>query len=72
MVVSFDPDPDFNTEIWLQVHLTPMPLWQRLKYAVLYVLGHKTNYGSFAEVLLNKEKTKTLIDTLTKHYEVMK
>jgi hypothetical protein len=68
MVVSFDSDPGFNTEIWIQIHLTHMPIWKRLKCAVAYIFGYKSNYGAFVEVLLNKEKTKQLIDTLTKHY----
>lgn len=73
IVLSFDPDPDFNDTIWFHVHLSDMGLWNRLKYAFLYVLGKKSRYnaGAFAEVLLTKQKTKELIDTLIKHYEVM-
>lgn len=73
LVVSFDPDPDFNDSIWFHVHLSDMPLLSRIKYAILYVLGKKSRYnaGAFAEVLFTKQETKKLIDTLTKHYEVM-
>jgi hypothetical protein len=73
IVLSFDPDPDFNDTIWFHVHLSDMGLWNRIKYAFLYVLGKKSRYGcgAFAEVLFTKKETKNLIDTLTKHYETM-
>lgn len=73
LVVSFDSDPDFRDFIWFQVHLSDTGLWNRLKYAILYILGKKSRYnaGAFAEVLFDKQKTKQLIDTLIKHYEVM-
>jgi hypothetical protein len=40
----------------------------------MYVLGKKSRYnnGAFGEILFDKSKTKELIETLTKHYEVMK
>jgi len=73
LVVSYDPDPGFNDAIWIQVHLSDVGFLNRLKYAFYYILGKKSRYngGSFSEVLFDKQKTKQLIDTLTKHYEVM-
>lgn len=73
LVISFDSDPDFNDSIWFHVHLSDMGLWNRLKYGFLYILGKKSRYncGAFAEILLDKIKTKELIDILSKHYEEM-
>ena len=73
LVISFDEDPDFNDSIWFHVHLSDMGFWNRLKYGFLYVLGKRSRYnaGAFAEVLFDKNKTQQLINTLTRHYEVM-
>jgi hypothetical protein len=74
LVLSFDADPDFNDTIWFHVHLSDLGILNRIKYAFLYIFGKKSRYGggAFAEVLLDKQTTKEFIDTLTKHYEVMK
>lgn len=73
MVVSFDSDPLLNDNLWFQIHLSDGGLLNRIKYALMYIVGKKSRYGdgAFAEVLFNKSKTKQLIDTLTKHYEEM-
>jgi hypothetical protein len=73
LVVSFDSDPDFRDSIWFHVHLSDMGIWNRIKYAFLYVLGKKSRYGcgAFAEVLFDKQNTKKLIDTLVVHYNSM-
>jgi hypothetical protein len=73
MIISFDDDPDFNDTIFLEIHLTDIGFWRRLKYSIQYLLGKKSRYngGGFSEVLLNKEKTALLIEALQKHYEVM-
>lgn len=74
MVISFDSDPDLSDIIWFQIHLSDVGLLNRIKYAIMYVLGKKSRYnnGAFGEILFDKSKTKELIETLTKHYEVMK
>jgi len=73
VIVSFDPDPDFNDFIYFHIHLSDVGLWNRIRYAFLYIFGKKSRYGhgAFAEVLFDKQQTKNLIDILTKHYEVM-
>ena len=73
MVISYDSDPIFNDSIWVQIHLSDVGLLNRIKYAIMYILGKKSRYGNgaFSEILLDKPKTKQLIDILTKHYEVM-
>ena len=73
MIVSFDPDPMFNDSIWFQIHLSDGNFITRLRYAIRYIFGQKSKYGNgaFSEILLNKEKTKKLIDLLNKHYGTM-
>ena len=73
MIICFADDPDFNDTIFLEIHLTDIGFWRRLKYSIQYLLGKKSRYngGAFSEVLLNKEKTASLIEALQKHYEVM-
>jgi hypothetical protein len=74
MVISFDDDPMFNDTIWVEIHLTDIGFWRRLKYGISYIFGQrsKIGHGAFAEILLNKQKTKSLIDKLTDHYSKIK
>lgn len=49
----FPDDKDF---VYLEVHLRPHSFWGRVKNAIKYVFGHRSDYGDFEEFLLNKEK----------------
>ena len=71
IITYFDGDV-FNNEICIEVHLSDVGLWNRIKYAFHYVLGKRSRYssGAFGEVLLNKEDTAKLIGTLQNYYEV--
>lgn len=73
LVISYDSDPMLNDSIWFQIHLADTGVLNRIKYAIMYIFGKRSRYGcgAFSEVLFDKSKTKELIDTLIKHYEVM-
>ncbi len=58
-VVSADED-----DVFIEVHLTPLPLWQRVKNAVRYVLGKRSKYGDFEEILLSPVDAVNLGDSL--------
>lgn len=74
MIISFDEDPIFNDMIFIHVHLSNVGIWKRLLYSIKYIMGKRSRFngGAWGEILLNKEKTAKLIQTLQKHYEVMK
>lgn len=67
--ISYEPDE--NEFVYVTIHLSELPFLQRLKLAVLYILGRKSKYGNFEEILLNKSKLKNLIDNLTDYYRHM-
>lgn len=73
LVIQFDPEEDFNDSIILSIHLSEVSLLKRIYYGIRYILGKKSrfNHGAFAEVLLNKDKTKRLIELLQFHYSKM-
>ena len=58
-VVSAD-DEDF----FLEVHLSPLPFWGRVRNAVRYVFGKRCKYGDFEEVVLSPASAVALGDTL--------
>lgn len=74
MIISFDEDPSFNDFLFLQIHLSDIGIWKRLLYSIKYIMGKRSrfNSGAWAEILLDKEKTAKLIQTLQNYYEVMK
>lgn len=39
--------------------------WSRVRRAIKYVLGHRSNYGMFAETILSKQETIRLIEVLS-------
>lgn len=42
-------------DLSLTVHLSPIPFLKRIKNAFLYVLGKRSRYGDFDEIILNRE-----------------
>lgn len=46
-VVTSDED-----YVFIEIHLAGLPFWSRLKNAIRYVLGKKSKWGDFEEVLL--------------------
>lgn len=67
IISSFDDE-----FIDIQIHLSDVGFWSRLKYAFLYVIGKKSRYngGAFGEILLNREQTVKLIETLKNYVSI--
>jgi hypothetical protein len=51
-------------DLFFEVHLTPLPFWKRLKNAVKYVMGQRSSYGDFEEIILSPEMALDLGDKL--------
>ena len=58
-VVSADDE-----DVFIEVHLSSAPFWSRVKNAVRYVLGRKSKWGDFEEVLLSPAQALDLGDKL--------
>ena len=58
-VVSADEE-----DFFIEVHLAPLPFWERVKNAVHYVLGKRCKYGDFDTVLLTPAMAVDLGDKL--------
>lgn len=48
-------DEQGKGEVFMEIHLTPNTFWERLKNAIKYILGYRSVYGDFDEVILKKE-----------------
>ena len=48
-------DEKIGNEVYMHVHLPTQPFWKRLRHGVKYILGYKSRYGDFDEVILTKE-----------------
>jgi len=51
-------------ELLFEIHLSPLPFWQRLTHAARYVFGRRSQYGDFEEILLGPEEALDLGDKL--------
>jgi hypothetical protein len=60
---SFVVSADEN-DAFLEIHLSPLPLWNRLRNAVGYLLGRRSQWGDFEEILLTPEMALDLGDRL--------
>lgn len=58
-VVSADDE-----DLFIEVHLASAPFWARVRNAVSYVLGRKSKWGDFEEILLTPEQALDLGDKL--------
>lgn len=44
-----------NECIYIHAHLFKYGFWRRVKYAIRYVLGKKSRYGAWDEIILTSE-----------------
>ncbi len=64
VIISYDKETNLA---YVLVHLANHKLWKRLKIAFRYILGKKSIYGSFEEVVLSEhhvDKLENLVDRL--------
>ncbi len=59
-VVSADEE-----DLFVEVHLAALPFWSRVKHAFNYVLGRKSKWGDFEEILLDPSTALDLGDKIT-------
>jgi hypothetical protein len=58
-VVSSDEE-----DVFIEVHLSSLPFWKRVRHAVRYILGRKSKWGDFEEILLDPYEALRLGDSL--------
>lgn len=61
-MVVLEEDVD---NLYLAIHLSPLPFTQRVKNALRYVLGRRCKYGDFEEIILSPDTAIELGDKLT-------
>jgi hypothetical protein len=49
-VVSADDE-----DLFIEVHLAALPFWSRVRHAFNYVLGRKSKWGDFEEILIDPD-----------------
>lgn len=51
-------DSEIGNEVYIHIHLPTQSFWKRLKHGIKYILGYKSRYGDFDEIVLNKDHAK--------------
>lgn len=72
IVLEFDPDEDDSqwALMFLSYHLYQYKgFFRRLMVGLRYAFGHRSKYGDFGEMILNKEIVQNLYDFLGKFLE---
>ena len=65
--VHFDEEPDV---IYVQVHLAKRPFWKRVGSAIRYILGRRSRYGDWDEIIVSRERLKKALYEQDKTQEV--
>lgn len=60
---SFVVTGDTN-DLFIEIHLAPLPFWVRVRNAVAYVFGHRSKWGDFEEIVLTPNMALDLGDSL--------
>lgn len=63
LIIDYDEEDNI---VYIEYHLRPLPFFQRIKHAVKYIFGHRSIYGDFDEVLVDKEYADYFIELGTK------
>ena len=53
-----------NEDLFLEIHLAPLPFWKRVAHAVQYLCGKRSVFGDFEEILLEPAEALELGDRL--------
>ncbi len=59
LLIRYD-DNDETPEVYVNVHLTKKPFWERVRYAIDYIFGRQSKYGAFDEVILGPQHITSL------------
>ena len=51
---------DAEGEVYMEIHLSKLSFWDRLKHGIKYIFGYRCMYGDFDEVILKKEDVNKL------------
>lgn len=65
-IVRFSYEPD-DCELYVTVHLAPLPFWKRVKNALRYVFGRRSRYGDHEEVIVDESSAFILLELLTRY-----
>ena len=60
---------ELEGEVYMEIHLSKLSFWDRLKHGIKYIFGYRCMYGDFDEVILKKEdvhKLERIVEFLKK------
>jgi hypothetical protein len=66
MIFKYDDDPDWEN-VFISYYLLSDTFWGKIKTAFRHILGHKSRYGDFGEIILGADD-----DTIEKFENVVK
>ena len=46
---------DADCDVYVTIHLVPLPFWTRLWTGIKYIFGYRCKYGDFDEIVLRPE-----------------
>lgn len=65
----WESDEPGGSDLIVEMHLIPFGFPFRLKTAIHYLLGKRTNWGCFENLLLSREDAQRIINLLSRYIE---
>lgn len=51
---------ELKGEVYMEIHLSKLSFWDRLKHGIKYIFGYRCMFGDFDEIILKKEDVNKL------------
>lgn len=64
-IFSWFSDEKKDRNVYLSIHLSKLPFFQRVKNGLKYIFGYRCKYGDFEEIILDKTHISTLKEVLS-------
>lgn len=55
LIINYNEEKDY-ADCSIEIHLSPLPFFQRLIRAFKYVFGYRSRYGDYEEMVIDRER----------------
>jgi len=56
LILNLNDENEKYVDCTIEIHLSPLPIFQRLMRAIKYVFGFRSRYGDFDEIVIDRSR----------------
>ena len=61
---------DGDADVYMSIHLVPLPFFKRLINGIKYIFGYRSKYGDFDEIIITKSAKSDLKSVWNTHMPI--